>query len=76
MALQRRVRSASRRWQADSASLPFGSLTVGLLLGCMTLASCCRAGVADPRGPVGDAQRVILDDATAIMLAVACGSSF
>ena len=42
---------------------------VGLLVGCMMLAS-CREGVLDPRGPVGQAQRVILGDATTIMLAV------
>jgi cytochrome o ubiquinol oxidase subunit II len=35
----------------------------------MMLAS-CREGVLDPHGPVGEAERVILGDATAIMLAV------
>ena len=35
----------------------------------MALAS-CNEGVLDPRGPVGKAERVILYDATAIMLAV------
>jgi cytochrome o ubiquinol oxidase subunit II len=35
----------------------------------VTLAS-CNEGVLDPRGPVGKAERVILFDATAIMLAV------
>lgn len=30
----------------------------------------CREGVLDPRGPVGEAERLILFDATAIMLAV------
>jgi cytochrome o ubiquinol oxidase subunit II len=35
----------------------------------LTLAS-CNEGVLDPRGPVGKAERVILFDATAIMLAV------
>jgi len=40
-----------------------------ILLGCMMLAS-CREGVLDPQGPVGQAERVILGDATAIMLAV------
>jgi cytochrome o ubiquinol oxidase subunit II len=42
---------------------------VGILCGSMLLAS-CREGVLDPRGPVGQAERVILGDATAIMLAV------
>jgi len=35
----------------------------------MWLASCSE-GVLDPRGPVGNAERIILYDATAIMLAV------
>jgi cytochrome o ubiquinol oxidase subunit II len=43
--------------------------TVPLLVGCGILAS-CREGVLDPHGPVGQAERVILGDATAIMLAV------
>jgi cytochrome o ubiquinol oxidase subunit 2 len=43
--------------------------TAGILCGCVILAS-CREGVVDPRGPVGEAERVILGDATAIMLAV------
>jgi cytochrome o ubiquinol oxidase subunit II len=42
---------------------------VALLLGCGILAS-CGEGVLDPHGPVGQAERVILGDATAIMLAV------
>ncbi len=41
----------------------------GILLSCVFLAS-CREGVLDPRGPVGEAERVILYDATGIMLAV------
>ena len=43
--------------------------TVALLLGCAMLAS-CGEGVLDPHGPVGQAERIILGDATAIMLAV------
>jgi len=42
---------------------------VGILPACVLLAS-CQEGVLDPRGPVGRAERVILYDATAIMLAV------
>jgi cytochrome o ubiquinol oxidase subunit 2 len=42
---------------------------VGVLCAGAMLAS-CRQGVLDPRGPVGAAERVILYDATAIMLAV------
>ena len=36
---------------------------------CLTLASCSE-GPLDPHGPVGKAERLILLDATAIMLAV------
>jgi cytochrome o ubiquinol oxidase subunit II len=43
--------------------------TVGILCGCVILAS-CHEGVVDPGGPVGETERVILGDATAIMLAV------
>jgi cytochrome o ubiquinol oxidase subunit II len=42
---------------------------VGVLCAGALLAS-CREGVLDPHGPVGQAERVILYDATAIMLAV------
>ena len=41
----------------------------GVLCAGVLLAS-CREGVLDPHGPVGEAERVILYDATAIMLAV------
>jgi cytochrome o ubiquinol oxidase subunit 2 len=40
-----------------------------VFLSCLMLAS-CREGVLDPRGPVGEAERLILYDATGIMLAV------
>jgi cytochrome o ubiquinol oxidase subunit II len=40
-----------------------------LMVACVLLAS-CREGVLDPRGPVGLSERIILFDATAIMLAV------
>jgi cytochrome o ubiquinol oxidase subunit II len=40
-----------------------------MLLGCTMLAS-CHEGPLDPQGPVGQAERVILYDATGIMLAV------
>ena len=42
---------------------------IGCLISSLVLAS-CREGVLDPHGPVGQAERVILGDATAIMLAV------
>jgi cytochrome o ubiquinol oxidase subunit II len=45
------------------------TLLVGILPACMALAS-CQEGVLDPHGPVGQAERVILYDATVIMLAV------
>lgn len=41
----------------------------GLLVATTLLAS-CREGVLDPQGPVGAAERLMLYDATAIMLAV------
>src|SRR4029077_7245434 len=69
MAFQRRVRSAVGRWLADRSCPPPGTRSISILLGCMLLAS-CREGVLDPHGPVGQAERVILGDATAIMLAV------
>jgi cytochrome o ubiquinol oxidase subunit 2 len=42
---------------------------VGSVISSLVLAS-CREGVLDPQGPVGEAERLILGDATAIMLAV------
>jgi cytochrome o ubiquinol oxidase subunit II len=70
MAFQRRLRSAAGHWLRDwSSPPPDRRLVTSILLGCMMLAS-CREGVLDPQGPVGQAERVILGDATAIMLAV------
>jgi cytochrome o ubiquinol oxidase subunit 2 len=40
------------------------------LMGAAMLMASCHEGVLDPHGPVGKAERVILYDATAIMLAV------
>jgi cytochrome o ubiquinol oxidase subunit 2 len=40
------------------------------LLAATVLLASCRRGVLDPHGPVGTAERLILYDATAIMLAV------
>jgi cytochrome o ubiquinol oxidase subunit 2 len=40
------------------------------LLAATVLLSSCQKGVLDPRGPVGMAERLLLYDATAIMLAV------
>jgi len=65
----RRRCSAARLWIEEAAPQRKWLRTVGILCGCGSLAS-CREGVVDPRGPVGAAERVILGDATAIMLAV------
>src|SRR5258707_12837711 len=43
--------------------------TISITSAAMLLAS-CNEGVLDPHGPVGKAERVILYDSTAIMLAV------
>lgn len=43
------------------------SLTLVAVCGMLTS---CKEGVLDPRGPVGLAERIILSDATAVMLAV------
>jgi len=43
--------------------------TIAVTSAAMLVAS-CDEGVLDPRGPVGNAERVILYDSTAIMLAV------
>src|SRR6202142_4478482 len=45
-------------------------LRVVLMAGAAMLMASCREGVLDPRGPVGKAERIILYDSTAIMLAV------
>jgi cytochrome o ubiquinol oxidase subunit 2 len=48
---------------------PRQSQALAVLAPCVMLAS-CREGVLDPQGPVGLSERVILFDATAVMLAV------
>ena len=40
------------------------------MMSAATLLASCSDGVLDPHGPVGNAERVILYDSTAIMLAV------
>ena len=45
-------------------------LRAGSIAGAVLLLMSCSEGVLDPRGPVGKAERVILYDATVIMLAV------
>ena len=51
------------------ANLNAWTRVTGVLGACALLAS-CHEGVLDPQGPVGKAERVILYDATTIMLAV------
>ena len=67
--LRRRLRSAARLWAHHGAPQRNWMRVLCLLSCCLTVAS-CRDGVLDPQGPVGRAERVILGDATAIMLAV------
>lgn len=54
---------------STSVEMPGSLRLITLLAASLGLAS-CNEGVLDPRGPVGEAQRIILLDATAIMLAV------
>src|ERR1700730_5178069 len=54
-----RTRSAAARWLR----------AISMTSAAMLMAS-CNEGVLDPHGPVGKAERVILFDSTAIMLAV------
>jgi cytochrome o ubiquinol oxidase subunit 2 len=61
--------SAAKRWIYEAGPQRTWVRRVGILCGCVMLAA-CREGVVDPQGPVGEAERVILGDATAIMLAV------
>jgi len=67
--LRRRLRAAARLWAHDEAPPRTPSRTLCLLSCCLTLASCAE-GPLDPHGPVGRAERLLLGDATAIMLAV------
>jgi cytochrome o ubiquinol oxidase subunit II len=54
--LQRRLRLGRARWLVACAAAP--------------LASCERAGVLDPQGPIASAERLLLINSTAIMLVV------
>lgn len=61
--------SAAGLW-ADVQRLKWKWLSgVAVLASCLALAS-CGEGPLDPQGPVGQAERIILGDATVIMLAV------
>jgi cytochrome o ubiquinol oxidase subunit 2 len=61
------------RISAEVARTPSATATwlraISLTSAAMLMAS-CNEGVLDPRGPVGKAERIILYDSTAIMLAV------
>jgi cytochrome o ubiquinol oxidase subunit II len=61
------------RMPSEVTRTPSASATwlraISMMSAAMLLAS-CNEGVLDPRGPVGKAERVILYDSTAIMLAV------
>jgi len=57
------------RPRTERASKCSRAASFGLAGVCGLLASCGQ-GVLDPHGPVGQAERIILSDATAIMLAV------
>lgn len=69
MRFQRRIRSAARVWINERAPQHTWTRSAGILCGSVLLAS-CHEGPLDPQGPVGEAERVILYDATTIMLAV------
>ncbi|HTC16706.1 MAG TPA: ubiquinol oxidase subunit II [Steroidobacteraceae bacterium] len=68
IALRRPIYLGVGQWLAARAWRPQAPPLV-MLLGCTMLAS-CHEGPLDPQGPVGQAERVILYDATGIMLAV------
>jgi cytochrome o ubiquinol oxidase subunit II len=66
---QQQMHRAKRLWtRARCARVGF-LRTIGLVFLCGSLAA-CHEGVLDPQGPIGEAERVILYDATTIMLAV------
>jgi cytochrome o ubiquinol oxidase subunit II len=67
--LHLRTPSSRRARDAHAQVVRHWTRIVDVLCAGAMLAS-CRQGVLDPRGPVGEAERVILYDATAIMLAV------
>lgn len=58
-----------RSWKIRTRLSSTRVRVLGALASSVFLAS-CQEGVLDPRGPVGAAERVILSDATTIMLAV------
>lgn len=49
---------------------PGPSLRLGTLVGAVLLLSACNRGILDPVGPVGAAEKTILINSTAIMLAI------
>lgn len=69
MQIRRRSHSDVRLWNDASAPRRKWTHITSILCGSLFLAS-CREGPLDPHGPIGQAERIILYDATAIMLAV------
>jgi cytochrome o ubiquinol oxidase subunit II len=65
----RRMRAAVEARRREPSVSSSRTWALILVVVCGILAS-CRQGVLDPRGPVGHSQRIILFDATTIMLAV------
>src|SRR5712692_4688912 len=64
-------------WRMTMGSLsipsPFGCrgmLRAAALTAVLPLAACSNAGVLDPRGPIAEAERLLLVNSTAIMLVV------
>ena len=66
---QRRIRSAVGVWNAGGEAWRKWTPLTSIVCGSALLTS-CREGPLDPHGPIGQAERVILYDATGIMLAV------
>jgi cytochrome o ubiquinol oxidase subunit II len=62
--------SRSRKIRSDGSERLAGRLLLAATWSSSLLLASCREGPLDPHGPVGGAERVILYDATAIMLAV------
>jgi cytochrome o ubiquinol oxidase subunit 2 len=69
MRFPRRIRRVAKVWIEERAAQHKWTQIASVLCGSVFLAS-CREGSLDPQGPVGQAERVILYDATTIMLAV------
>ena len=69
MQIQRGSYSHVKLRNDASVSRRKGIRATSILCSCLVLVS-CREGPLDPQGPIGQAERIILYDATTIMLAV------